>query len=208
MAERMNTGAEIPPVPGAGPTQPVTPRSRSSATTKVVIAVVALGVVAVIAGVAVAAVTFYLRATDAVTEVAGEIEGALTTPEDVVEEGLTQAAQAAPPVPNSEVFTFRNVFVPLVQASSTTTATTADASGSSTETATAAPANTLYAQGVVTEGAVTKVILKYGSSTYTLGPGETVPGTGWKVVSVSSTSVGMQYNGVNYTLSIGQGLTK
>lgn len=175
---------------------------------RVVVALAALAAVAVIAGLVVAAVRFYVGATEVAGEVAEEIVATVTAPQEGSQEALAQAKQPAPPVPNNEVFAFRNVFVPLVQASSTTTVGVIPATGSSTETATVAPANTLYAQGIVTEGGVSKVILKYGSATYTLAPGESIQGTGWKVVSVGSTSVTMQFNGVSYTLSIGQGLTK
>lgn len=190
------------PIGAARPKSPSTPLAR------VLVALAALAVVAVIAGLVVAAVKFYVGTSEVVAEVAEEITGVLTTPGDTGQEVLAQAKQPAPPISNNEVFAFRNVFVPLVQASSTTTAGVAPAAASSTETATAAPANTLYAQGIVTEGGVSKVILKYGSATYTLAPGESIQGTGWKVISVGSTSVTMQFNGINYTLSIGQGLTK
>ncbi|MHB1137196.1 MAG: hypothetical protein ACYC1X_10460, partial [Coriobacteriia bacterium] len=66
----------------------------------------------------------------------------------------------------------------------------------------------LYLDGVETVDGVMKAVLRYNGQTYTLGPGEGIPGTPWEVFSVSSTSVTMLYGDVRVTLAVGQGISK
>lgn len=166
-----------------------------------------LSVLGIIAGIA-AAVLLVGIARDAAEVIETEIGQAVQSQEpSAATTGTVSAAGPAREVKNAEVFTFRDIFDPLLKpipepsAPSTTTP-------SATDTETPYAQGVLYLDGVVTEDGVLKAVLRYNGQTYTLGPGEGIPGTPWEVLRVSSTSVTMLYGDVQVTLAVGQGITK
>jgi len=50
-------------------------------------------------------------------------------------------------------------------------------------------------------------VLVLDGQTYTIKAGESIPGTPWKVMSISGQTVQLQYGDVPVTLSVGQGIT-
>lgn len=183
------------------------PGLLSTSTGKVVAIVVGLGVLGIVAGIAVA-IVLYVFGSQAVDDLEGQIDQVTSDSTGTSEESTAAvAAEPAEEIPNSEVFTFRDIFVPLIKpVAATTTTTTGSTSG--TDTVTPSSSNTLYLQGVVTQDGVMMAVLTYNGQTYTLAPGGVIPGTPWQVLSVTPTSVTMLYGDVQVTLAVGQGITK
>ncbi len=207
--DRMDaTGAHAPEAPGA-------PEKKegffSTSTGRLVGIVGALALLAIIGGV-VAAVVLGSLFSDAIDDAVVEVTESGQTGEG--SEAATTTVEAASPaaeVRNSEIFTFRDIFDPLLEPlpdTSTSTDATSTADPGDTDTVTPETPNVLYLDGVVTEDGVMKAELSYNGSTYTLGPGEGIPGTPWEVLRVSSTSVTMLYGDIQVTLAVGQGITK
>lgn len=198
------TGVDVP-TPG----EPAVKKPGFLSTTggRIVAIVAGLGVLGIIAGVA-AAILLQGLAVDVAEDILSDVT-APTAPAagGTTTTGTVSAASPAREVKNAEVFTFRDIFDPLLKpipepsAPSTTTP-------SATDTETPYAQGVLYLDGVVTEDGVLKAVLRYNGQTYTLGPGEGIPGTPWEVLRVSSTSVTMLYGDVQVTLAVGQGITK
>jgi hypothetical protein len=171
----------------------------------------ALALLAIIGGV-VAAVVLGSLFSDAVDQAVVEVtEGNETEDGSQAATTTVEAGSPAAEVRNSEVFTFRDIFDPLLEplpSTSTSTDTTTTTDPGDTDTVTPDTPNVLYLDGVVTEDGVMKAELRYNGSTYTLGPGEGIPDTPWEVLRVSSTSVTMLYGDIQVTLAVGQGITK
>ena len=171
--------------------------------------VIGLGVLGIVAGIAIAIVLFVLGgdtgADDGVQvqpqQPAASETGGENTP-------ALALAQASAEVPNSEVFTFRNIFTPLLKEveSSTDTSTTDDADD---DDVTPTTAGTLYLNDIITEDGELKAVLELDDETYTLGVGEAIPNSPWEVLRITSTTVTMLYGEeVQVSLAIGQGITK
>lgn len=113
------------------------------------------------------------------------------------------------PVPLKRVFTFRDVFAPLIQpAAPEASAANPPVTGSTTPTATAdTDTDTLTLQDIVSVDGVSAAVLLLNGETYTLKAGETIPGTPWKVISFGDDGVQLQYGDVPVTLSVGTGIT-
>jgi hypothetical protein len=109
-------------------------------------------------------------------------------------------------IANADVFTFRNIFEPLL--SEATSATVTPTSTGTTDTVTPTSKGTLYLDGVVTENGVLKAQLRYNGASYTLGAGGVIPNSPWQVLRVSSTNVVMLFGDIQVTLAVGQGITK
>lgn len=184
----------------------------STATGRIIAIVGALAVLGVIAGVAVAILLQGLAGDDADDLLVQPGTPGVVAPTAPVTTGAVAAAAPAAEVAYSEVFTFRNIFIPLLKPKpepvTPTTPTTTTATPGTPDTETPYARGVLYLDRVVTEEGVSKAVLRYNDTTYTLGPGETIPGTPWEVVSVSSTSVTMLYGDVRVTLAVGQGISK
>lgn len=188
------------------------PGLLSTTTGKIVAVVIGLGILSIIAGIAVA-IVFVVFGNQAIQELEDQMEQAVVESTDASSESsgsvAAQAEAPAPEVANSEIFTFRDIFVPLIKPlpdETTTTSTTT--STTTTDTVTPTSNNTLYLDGVVTQNAVLMAVLRYNGSSYTLGPGGVIPNSPWEVLRVSSTTVTMLYGDVQVTLSVGQGITK
>lgn len=207
MSDELNTEGMMPPIEEASGKKP---GLLSTTGGKIVAVVVGLGVLGIIAGIAVAIVLFVFG-SQAVDNLEDQIQQSAT---DTTEAGSTSsggvAAQAEAPaaeVANSEIFTFRDIFVPLIKPLPEET-DTSDTSTTTTDTVTPTSDGTLYLDGVVTQNNVLMATLRYNGSTYTLGPGGVIPNSPWEVLRVSSTTVTMLYGDVQVTLSVGQGITK
>jgi len=177
---------------------------------RLVVIVAALAALAVIAGVALALVFFVFG--DSAPEVEVRVTGSTESTATAGGEPTAQAeATPAPEVSNSEVFTFRDIFEPLLkplpEASSDTTLTP-DASEPTTDTANTYTPGTLFLQNIVSENGELLAVLIYDGTTYTLGEGERVGDSPWQVLEVRSDSVVMLYGDTQVVLTVGQGVTK
>lgn len=201
-----------------GPTGTPIPEKKSSAG-RIVAIVAGLAVLGIVVGVAAAIIMFVLNSPTASTsQTTGSIVATGTVASKAstgtatgtgLPTGATAAAAPAGPaaeIANSEVFTFRDIFIPLLKAAPTGTGT----GGGTTPTDTVTPTanGTLYLDNVVLENGVQKAVLRYNGKTYTLAAGESIPSSPWQVQSVSASSVTMLFGDVQVHLAVGQGITK
>lgn len=178
---------------------------------RIVAIVGGLLVLGVVAGVAAAIILNIVGEGDAADEFVPTTPPAASSETTPAASGATGVEAAAPAaeVANSEVFTFRNIFEPLIKpVPEPAQASTATPAPSATDTETPYARGVLYLDRVLSENGVMKAVLRYDGATYTLAAGEGIPGTPWEVFSVSSTSVTMLYGDVRVTLAVGQGITK
>jgi len=175
----------------------------ASSTGRIVLIVSAVLGFLMVAGIAVAVVmTFFLG------NAAEDLLTSGTTPGG---SGSTTATTAADPVepdevPLSDVFTFRDIFDPLLKPAAAVDDETSDGGSSETSETADGEAGTLYLQNIVVEDGVSKAVLLYNGTMYTLPQGGTIPGTPWQVLSIGSTSVVMLYGDSQISLSVGQGV--
>lgn len=155
-------------------------------------AILAIVAVAVIGFLAVGAVE------DVAEQVAADMEAAPVTTDAADTEASKDVTSAPPGVPNSEVYTFRDIFKPLLVVE------TADASGETT----AAPSepDTIYLLDMTSLNGVPTAVLLWNGTTYYLGEGDQIPGTPWLVLDVRTDSAVMLYGDTQVTLYIGQGM--
>lgn len=113
-------------------------------------------------------------------------------------------AVEAPEVPLSDVFTFRDIFVVTIEA--TTSATTS--STSSTTTSSTTETNVLTLVSITEDNGVKVANLTWNGATYSLEAGESIPNSPWKVVSIGTDSVVMLYGDTTVTLTVGSGIAK
>ena len=107
------------------------------------------------------------------------------------------------PLGPNAVFTFRDIFDPLIKPES------AETSGSVGSTSTPdVSQGTLYLSDVYVEDGEPVAILLWNGEEYQLREGESISGTPWQVQTIYSDSVVMLYGDVEITLSLGQGITK
>jgi len=180
---------------------------------RIVAIVGGLLVLGIVAGVAAAIILNIVNSSDTAGELEPNTPPATSTETTASAPGATtvEAASPAAEVRNSEVFTFRNIFEPLIKPlpePAAPTPTPGTGTPSTTDTETPYAQGVLYLERVVSEDGVSKAVLRYNGQTYTLAAGEGIPGTPWEVFSVSSTSVTMLYGDVRVTLAVGQGITK
>lgn len=130
-------------------------------------------------------------------EAVNETPGVIATP--TTGSPMTTAAVAAVPViENSEVFTPRDPFQPVVIPAS---AIEVEAGGASAD-----DDNTLTLLEIIEENGVRRAVLRLGATNYTLSAGERLDTTPWKVVSIGTTSVTMLYGDSQIVLTVGQGV--
>lgn len=123
----------------------------------------------------------------------------------------TPAGTKVAAVGNDQVFTFRDVFEPLLKpVKQTTTSTTTN-----TSTTTTTPvdtddysANTLYLIDIVTEGGVQKAVMVWDKEEMKLAEGQSISGTPWKVLDIRESSVIMLFGDQQVVLTMGQGIQK
>lgn len=181
---------------------------------RIVAIVVGLGVLGIVAGIAVAIVLFVFGGR-AVEEMTDQIDQQVTESSQTTTGTVVARAEApADEVANSEVFTFRDIFVPLIKplVEPTTSGTVPTTDGTvppaTPDTQTPTTQDTLYLDGVVTQNGVLMAQLRYNGTSYTLGAGGAIPNSPWQVLRVSTTSVTMLYGDIQVTLSVGEGITK
>ena len=200
------------------PVVPVTEEKRANLLTstvgKVIIGVVALVLVLVVIGVA---LWFFMFATPA--DQAAQVTNRAVNPAGATATSATADPAGATPItdpqekPLESTFTFRNVFAPTLKRPTpesvieSITAPATSTSGSSS-TDVKVPADTLYLVSIQTvDGAKTASFI-WNGATYSLGEGDTLSGTPWKVVEIGDSSVVMLYGDTQVSLSTGQGLSK
>ncbi len=192
----------------AGASAEATPGFLGTTTGKLVVGGIAL--VLVLA--AVAAAVFYFVIGGALSS---SVEDALKLPPIVSQPASETATQ--PPVEPTErslasTFTFRNIFAPTVKKTFESTAVageSTDASESaSTDTSVTVPSNTLFLQSIFSDNGEPKAVFIWNGQTYTVGEGEQVGTSPWKVLQINDDSVLMLYGDSQVTLSVGQGVGK
>lgn len=119
------------------------------------------------------------------------------------------AADAPAQVPLTEVFTFRDIFEPLIKPVSTSTNT----SGDSTQTAdndngSGASANSILLQDVTVEDGVPTAVVVWEGETYHVQEGDQIDGSPWQVLDIEDSSVVMLFGDTQVVLSVGQQVAK
>jgi type IV pilus biogenesis protein PilP len=200
--EHMSPGLETGYDAVALPVEPPERRSRP------MVVIVAAAVFLIVAAASAAAVYVFVLG-------APEGDSSPVAPAPVEQAPVaTQSAEEAvepAPVPLKRVFTFRDIFDPLIEpipapTGNSGTTTTSTVTGSTTTTATAS-ADTLTLQNVVSVDGEPAAVLLLNGQTYTLKAGESIAGTPWKVLSIDGQTVVMLYGDARVTLSVGQGVT-
>lgn len=110
----------------------------------------------------------------------------------------------------ASTFTFRNVFAPTVKRTYESTAVAGGGSDdtSGTGTSVTVPANTLYLQSIISENGEPMAVFIWNGQTYTVGKGEQVGTSPWKVLQINSDSALMLFGDSQVTLTVGQGVGK
>ncbi len=185
---------------------PLDPETGGRKTNVAVVVAAVLGFL-VIAGLAAAAVfVFVLRDTvpDLVVDQVPPPAEATSTVDPVLGDPVEPA-----PVPLTAVFTFRDIFDPLLKPlpEPTEPGTTPDGSGVPTSTA-GIPQDTLVLMDVVEQNDGYAGVFAWNGELYTLGPGGRIPDSPWEVVSVSPSEVVMLYGDIRVTLTIGSRVVK
>jgi tetrahydromethanopterin S-methyltransferase subunit F len=200
----MSTNAEVPAA-----AEPTTKSGFfSTPGGRIVGIVVALGVLGMIAGIVFAVVMFVLNPA---TVEEGQFPTTPVTPstESPTTTEATETVAAAAPaaeVANSEIFTFRDIFEPLIKPA----AEQAASGGSTTETdtVTARTDDTLYLNEVITRDGELVAVMMLGDDAYELSEGESIPDSPWRVLRITSTQVTMLYGDAQVIIGVGEGITK
>jgi len=176
----------------------------------------ALGALAIIGGIIAALVLFVF------TDKPADIQ--VRTPQTPATSGSTAASSTAAPqvasgsqvkvVTNDQVFTFRDVFEPLLKPvnkpASGTTSGGGTPSGGTTATVDTNDysANTLYLLSIANENGVMRAVMVWNRAEIRLSEGESISGTPWKVLDIAANSVIMLYGDQQVPLTVGQGISK
>jgi hypothetical protein len=179
--------------------------------------VLALGALAIVGGIIAALALFVFNPKPADIEV--------RPPQTPATSSSTAAPSTAAPqvaarstvkvVTNDQVFTFRDVFEPLLKPikKPATGGTTGGGGTPSGGTTTPVDTNdysagTLYLLDIVTEDGVMKAVMVWDQDEITLTEGQSISGTPWKVLDITANSVIMLYGDQQVTLTVGQGISK
>ncbi|PKQ19955.1 MAG: hypothetical protein CVT66_07355 [Actinobacteria bacterium HGW-Actinobacteria-6] len=168
---------------------------------------VALGAVAVLAIIAAIVVLLVLPLFTVVDEVEVRVpeQGAPQNP--VVTSEEIESTEAADRVTNDEVFTFRDIFKPLLGAVTVGTTTATESTTETVEISEYA-AGTLYLTAVGSENGEQFASFVWNGEDYVLGEGDIIDGTPWKVLDIRTSDVVMLYGDQQVVLSVGQGISK
>ncbi|MDF1542586.1 MAG: type IV pilus biogenesis protein PilP [Anaerosomatales bacterium] len=198
---------QMKPDNNSGVTPALTPEGADSASPrrKTGVVVVAAALFVLVAFAAAAAVyVFVLAPSDSGDPVLAQDVTQETPPPALADADATEPA----PVPLKRVFTFRDVFAPLIKPAPAPAPVTPTTDGSTTTTGTADPNDgTITLQDVVAVDGEPAAVLVLDGQTYTLKAGEVISGTPWKVLSISGQTVNLQFGDVPVQLSVGQGIT-
>ena len=203
-------------VPEQGPTG-MAPAQAARSGSNLGTIVLALGALAIIGGIIAALALFVFTPKDAEIEVrtpqtppaASGSTGATSTTAPRV-----AAGRAVKAVANDQVFTFRDVFEPLLKPIKKP-ATGGTGTGGTPSGGTTTPvdtndysAGTLYLLDIVTEDGVAKAVMVWDRSEIKLTEGASISGTPWKVLDITANSVIMLYGDQQVVLTVGQGISK
>lgn len=198
-----------PPEPG----QPVEPTIEipekkgflSTGAGKAVAIVLAVLLFLGIAGaVAVFAFGFWVsnKAEDALSDAVKEVSSQVTTVAAGSEVATDGPAVEPAAIAPEDIFTFRDIFDPLVKPAVEESSSTEASSTTDTEP------DVLYLEDIVSEDGAAVAVLLLNGSEHRLKVGGTIENTPWQVLSIGSSSVVMLYGDSQVTLSIGQGTSK
>jgi hypothetical protein len=191
-------------VPAQGQTAAATKGSSRSGLGTIVLALAGL---AIVGGVIAALVLFVFADKPADIEVRTPEKPAASQPAGTTSPAAPQSATVTP-VRNDQVFTFRDVFEPLLKPINKPTASTTTTTSTAIVDTSDYSANTLYLIGIVTEDGVMKAVLVWDQAEMKLAEGQSISGTPWKVLGVRETSVIMLYGDQQVVLTVGQGIQK
>lgn len=206
MADQLPDAPMAPQDPAAQPD----PAAAATQKNRSVTLLIALGSLAIIVGVIVALVVFVFSKPSSTSTAPSS--PAVST--GTASKGTTATAESKEPaaeVANSEVFTFRDIFKPLLsKATSATASATGTPSSSSSSTATSGTSTpgTLYLTDISSENGAYAGTFVLDGKTYKLGNGKQVGSTPWQVVTLSSGSAVMLYGDTRVTITVGQGISK
>jgi type IV pilus biogenesis protein PilP len=117
----------------------------------------------------------------------------------------SESAQAPAEVPLDDVFTFRDIFVSLVQPESTPQSSdTSTGTTGTTETS----AGTILLQDITVENGEPTAVLVWNGTSYSVQEGDQIDGSPWKVLEIRDDSVVMLYGDTQVVLSVGQAISK
>jgi hypothetical protein len=178
----------------------------STTTGRIVGIVLALLVVGgIVAAIAVFLMLFVFNS--AVDEVTDDLSVTPTTTATASVEGTMAEALEPDKIPYPDIYTFRDIFDPLVRPPvEEETGTVDPAEGKYTSESVSE--GTLLLEGIVVENGVPTAILVYNGTTYRLIEGDVIPGTPWEVLTINETSVTMLYGDTQVTLTVGQAVTR
>jgi len=136
--------------------------------------------------------------SDAVKEASSQVTTVAAGSEVATDGPAVEPAAIAP----EDIFTFRDIFDPLVkpaveESSSTDASSTADSEP-----------DVLYLEDITSEDGAAVAVLLLNGNEHRLKVGGTIPNTPWQVLSIGDTSVVMLFGDSQVTLSIGQGTSK
>lgn len=170
---------------------------------RVVVGAVALGVV-LVAFATVAFVVFKPGSNTAATATTSPSAPPISAPASATP-AVEESATPALPVPDSAVFTFRDVFQrPAKKAEESITVPTAPSA--ETTPPSGLDPDTLYLLDVVSVNGKPNAVLALNGKLYTLPENAVVGDTPWKVLDVRDSAVTMLYGDQQVVLSVGQGM--
>jgi type IV pilus biogenesis protein PilP len=208
--------SDAPNMPSSQPIAPAepvvtavdeTPKKSFFATTtgRVVIAVLALVLIVALFGGA-----FFMIVVPALQQVQQSAVTQTTSTTATSTSTPTTTVAAVEPVqqPLSVTFTFRNVFEPTVDMSAVSSNESTSSSSNTASSTPNVPANTLLLMSISSENGEPVAVFWWNGAEYTVGEGDTVDSSSWKVLEINSDSVLMLYGDTQITLSVGEGITK
>ncbi len=128
------------------------------------------------------------------------------------------APEEPAPVPLTDVFTFRDIFEPLVKPvttgpgngapDATGTAGSGETTGTENGSGVSVPEGTLLLQDITVEDGVPTAVFVWGSEAYAVQEGDRIADSPWQVLQIESNSVVMLYGDTQVVLSVGQAVSK
>lgn len=176
--------------------------------TAIVLAVLAFLVIAGVVTFAVITFVFVDAVQDGFDQAVNQGQGAQGSSAEATVAPIVEPSE----VPLSAIFTFRDIFNPLIKPEPEEESTSTVTPGSGTSTpgtpgSTVGEPDTLYLQDIVVENGVSKAVLLLNGATFTLAEGEAISGTPWLVLDISTGAVTMLYGDSQVTLVVGQGVS-
>lgn len=136
--------------------------------------------------------------SDAIEQASSQVTTGVAGSEVATDGPALEPAAIAP----EDIFTFRDIFDPLVKPAVEESASTDESSTTDTEP------DVLYLEDIVSEDGAAVAVLLLNGTEYRLKAGEAIENTPWQVLSIGSSSVVMLYGDSQVTLSVGQGTSK